>query len=1440
MSFNRKLLNQMIEESKRDNSLPKYKVEGWLDNYAKKPIVNSNGYIDGEPPSGHNWRIPGNEITMDLPGMPSKILAVPSEGNSKVVNKGEKASFPKAKYVDEYSLPKAQNGLNFLRKEDPEMSFEHLYNTSLTKEETNKFNKWVKEESSKQGRNILMDKGAYDVQGFWKSGDWKRRDSDGHGTDTWKKPNHPTFSNQSKYHGINGFYGGNWTKDGGYQPSKQTMSLYDENYYKWMFGSEPNRREHLDLSRYKSGVNKSSILYYKNGGDISIPNLEEDGWLDRYINKKLEGYQSGGQYPSSNSKEKGMQDDRRYFAKGADQNISRNYPVNESLETGTKDSKDFLKNWYTERAKDPYFTDVAKKRLEEFDKVKVVTENSNPEGDSLFKSGVAGYYDPTSKEVRINPNNPYSRGTLTQIHEIGHHLYDQVPQSGQEEIILNNITDKDTFDKSDPYGRPSEYQHDYTKTPEENKKAKEQFDSFGYEYHSTPTEVASRLLEFRKRYNIDPNHNYTPEEMQSIIDAHTNRRSMYLPEVPYKDTSDEDAQSGDTSIDELLMIIGNDPTKLSNLNNEIVYQQPSQQKLTTAKFGGWLDRYDKGGSTTTETTRPPIYVDNPNDPRLKAYNDSLDLYNNFNVLKKSLESQNYVPGKNRNESIYKWLNDTSRASQNRIPRDDKKERDGIYSTSDFIRGVVNKTLPRQLYSYNIKPQGTINYEHKDPSLLGSIIESINPKHPERKNDRRLIADYSNVKPVQPVVYKKPNNKIVDKLTRTEKFIPKPKPKEQIQPQLKMVGNERRDIAPSFNTRIPSPNIPSIARPDNKYMVSYTDEEGVGREEYFPTPELADQYMNWRRDNDMFYGTGMSRRGVFQGGGSLPKFQNRGEVPYWMKRPSDISQTVKSNAQIQREIEGTKRLAQQREQEARTRTTIGADTRTAKQKQQDAEFTQQVNKRRKDLGFIEGSGHSQETIDRNRKQADRIIHNLVDVPATIVGASELAYGLGKGVAKVAPRVGEYLTTQTPLKNAYKYNPWAFKPNPEAYYHRSPNLENVIIDNKLVGFGATPKGKILNDEAIKKYGRDVINLKKAANYEPYFSKGTPLDWGRYNKPNTNLAGKAGQMAQGYPGPYLAEATNIPFVAKADGKLAKVWNSDGSFKRGIAPNEIGSYATPVEGNVPLENLKFYKEDWLRGYKQVKPTSVSSSVENVGNKFKSEIDWRNWVKYKEDFDNNPQIIQELVDIERTSKANRTWMKNPDGSAFQGTPEQFVIQQSSNFKKAFPNPILDKNNNIQINYHGSPSELKDNQFIEYHNPNNEIGTGISTTIHKNYAKGFSEMRNPMYGQPKKPTVYELYQNSYNPQPYPEHLIGTDEYVKMFDRGDFSLKKGFDSFTKGHQTIVPFTNYPKSAIGNILFDMTNPNIYKSIVPYTIPAAIGAGALQQKKQGGQINWLNKYE
>lgn len=62
-----------------------------------------------------------------------------------------------------------------------------------------------------------------------------------------------------------------------------------------------------------------------------------------------------------------------------------------------------------------------------------------------------------------------------------------------------------------------------------------------------------------------------------------------------------------------------------------------------------------------------------------------------------------------------------------------------------------------------------------------------------------------------------------------------------------------------------------------------------------------------------------------------------------------------------------------------------------------------------------------------------------------------------------------------------------------------------------------------------------------------------------------------------------------------------------------------------------------------------------------------------------------------------------------------------------------------------------------------------------------------------------------------------------------------DEFTSLHnlkngEVVIPFNNRVKSARGNNgMFDMTNPNIYKAL----IPAIAGTAAMQQKKNGGLI-------
>lgn len=167
-------------------------------------------------------------------------------------------------------------------------------------------------------------------------------------------------------------------------------------------------------------------------------------------------------------------------------------------------------------------------------------------------------------------------------------------------------------------------------------------------------------------------------------------------------------------------------------------------------------------------TAGTLYVDDPKHPRLQAYQDSSNLYNNYKELIAALEKQNYSVEENLNSgSIYRWL-EANKNKNNTIPDDIQKESGKLYSTSDFIRGVVNKTLPRQLFSYDIKPKSALWYGHPYSvfeSLKGSL--GFNDAYPERQGDKRLVAEYSNVKPIQPVEYR-PKTVTNKKVTSTPK------------------------------------------------------------------------------------------------------------------------------------------------------------------------------------------------------------------------------------------------------------------------------------------------------------------------------------------------------------------------------------------------------------------------------------------------------------------------------------------------------------------------------------------------------------------------------------------------------------------------------------------------------------------------------------------------
>lgn len=75
------------------------------------------------------------------------------------------------------------------------------YNTPLSPEEEQAFQSWA-------GPRV-RDTYDYDLRGAYKDSGGSPI-GEGHFPDTYKKPNHPTFSNESIYHGKDGHEGGSW------------------------------------------------------------------------------------------------------------------------------------------------------------------------------------------------------------------------------------------------------------------------------------------------------------------------------------------------------------------------------------------------------------------------------------------------------------------------------------------------------------------------------------------------------------------------------------------------------------------------------------------------------------------------------------------------------------------------------------------------------------------------------------------------------------------------------------------------------------------------------------------------------------------------------------------------------------------------------------------------------------------------------------------------------------------------------------------------------------------------------------------------------------------------------------------------------------------------------------------------------------------------------
>jgi len=334
-----------------------------------------------------------------------------------------------------------------------------------------------------------------------------------------------------------------------------------------------------------------------------------------------------------------------------------------------------------------------------------------------------------------------------------------------------------------------------------------------------------------------------------------------------------------------------------------------------------------------------------------------------------------------------------------------------------------------------------------------------------------------------------------------------------------------------------------------------------------------------------------------------------------------------------------------------------------------------------------------------------------------------------------------------------------------------------------------------------------------------------------------------------PYINQADDVLAYAQMDpiGIMGNRINSR-HYNPQVALNVSNNTLTGVDRN--LKNTAIESADLTLGENNL--ANVIGSVESQGGKFASEI---NWGKWNPDTPKYPQLINEYNAIEESTKKSGTWMKNPDGSAFQGTPEQFIQQQSSYFKKAFgDSKLLNPDGSPMFLYHGSAKKFDTFDPSKFQlGDAGYSGAGIYTTPSKTTADSYSLSSAKFHTRDIEPTVYQLYGQGNRPIKSSD-LIKENEGRDLFNfyrdrnfKGELSPYESLRDYDvavsdqlpnvqnirplhDAREIVFPRNTQVKSAVGNVgFFDMTNPNIYKAL----IPAVVGAAALQKQKKGGVI-------
>jgi hypothetical protein len=371
------------------------------------------------------------------------------------------------------------------------------------------------------------------------------------------------------------------------------------------------------------------------------------------------------------------------------------------------------------------------------------------------------------------------------------------------------------------------------------------------------------------------------------------------------------------------------------------------------------------------------------------------------------------------------------------------------------------------------------------------------------------------------------------------------------------------------------------------------------------------------------------------------------------------------------------------------------------------------------------------------------------------------------------------------------------------------------------------------------REVLARQTQATGDKLRISDEPNFFDDYINPGVWIGDMASDLGQA---PYTAKEmdSNLPYALAIGAPLLT-----GALE-GIGGKSTKDFITNIISPVPFTGSMINK-----GLK--KSRALSSKA---GSKFKSEIDWGKW---NAETPNHPELINEYNAIEKAAKKDGTWMKNPDGSAFQGSPEQFVQQQSSYFKKAFgDSKLLNPDGSPMFLYHGSAKKFDTFDPSKFQlGDAGYSGAGIYTAPQKTTANSYATSSAKFHSGDIEPTVYQLYGQGNRPIKSSD-LIKENQGRDLFNfyrdrnwKGELSPYESLREYDvavsdqlpnvqniralhDAREIVFPKNTQVKSAVGNIgFFDMTNPNIYKGVAPLGL-GYLGYQGLQDEeyRRGGQ--------